>query len=186
MQPDNQQQWSPQAKTGLPTWATILLVLFALLATGFAVYFWQTSQATDIDTEQTVSSTTSRSEPNLDTTPAVRSSQSTSQSTTPVRQLITGQVRQEQAGSDVIVQCHTLTGAIDTLWVRYGNTLSPQNVSDSIQEDFTEGEEGIYTSYPVIIPAEKFEPGKLYSYQCVGSKADQTYRAGIASFSAPQ
>ena len=186
MEPNNQQQWSAPAKTGLPAWATVLLVLFAVTATGLAVYFWQTSQASDATTNQTVSTSATRDEPTLDTTPAVRSSQSTNQSSTPVRQLITGQVRQEQAGSDVIVQCHTLTGAIDTLWVRYGNTLSPQNVSESVQEDFTEGEEGIYNSYPVIIPAEKFDPGKLYSYQCVGSMDGQTYRAGIASFSAPQ
>ncbi len=185
------QSTHPVEKSGIPTWVTVLLVVIAIVGIVAGVYFWQASKVSEVERQaqqlQEQLSAVSAQDAVLGTDSTLSSGSSNSESSArPARQLITGQIRQEQAGSDVVVACHVLTSSIDTLWVRYGNTLSPQKLTDKQQEDFTEGEPNIYNSYSVIIPAEAIEPGKLFSYQCLGSKGSETYRAGIASFTSLQ
>jgi hypothetical protein len=167
-----------------PTWLVVVLSLVAIGGAAAGVYYWQRTDKLELATQnqqlQTqLQSTATTSSSSSQTLGAQRSLPSTA---VVAKQVMTGQVQQEPMMAGTTVACYVLTGSIDTLWVRYGNTLQPKQSTQPIIEDYSQGEPNIYTSYQVPLDMADAQPGTLFSYQCVGSLNRQEFAGGISAF----
>lgn len=98
------------------------------------------------------------------------------------REIITGQARQEAAGEDVFVECYVFGDAVEEIWLRYGNTLAPQNQTARDRDAIGNSEPDLYASAITSIPGAELEPGGIYTYRCFGTANGETVRGGTASF----
>lgn len=98
------------------------------------------------------------------------------------REIITGQARQEAPGEDVFVECYVFGDAVEEVWLRYGNTLAPQNQTARDRDAIGESEPDLYASAVTSIPGAELEPGGIYTYRCFGTANGETVRGGTASF----
>ena len=167
----------------------VLLVVLAIGGVGAGIYFWQQSNISEVEKQNVelqllldnlqVDRAENGSSLRVDQPTESDNSTQTAQLD---KELLTGQVRQEQAGVGVQVGCYVLAGTLTDLSVRYGNTLRPQNSTAKQTDGLGMGEEGVYGNYVVSIPADVVEDGAVYSYQCVGTAESGEVTGGVASF----
>ncbi|CAN5649808.1 hypothetical protein BH23PAT2_BH23PAT2_06740 [soil metagenome] len=184
--PLHQQQPS---RRSFPVAVVVLLVVLAIAGVGAGIYFWQQSNISEVK-KQNAELQLLLDNPQADQAEnrsSLRADQPTesdnsTQTAQLDKELLTGQVRQEQAGAEVQVGCHVLAGTLTDLSVRYGNTLLPQNSTAKQTDELGMGEEGVYGNYVVSIPADAIKDGTMYSYQCVGTTEVGEVTGGVASF----
>jgi type II secretory pathway pseudopilin PulG len=179
-----------QQNSGVSVKVTIIIFII-LIAAGLGVaYFFNQKLANLEEQNATLVSQTqanqTREATGDDDTPLSQPNtdgQSTSPSAnTPDRQIITGQARQEATGEDVLVECYVFGDSVDEVWLRYGNTLVPQEQTPRDADAIGETEADVYGSAVTSIPGSELEPGGIYTYRCYGTSNGETVKGGTASF----
>lgn len=98
--------------------------------------------------------------------------------------LATGQVMQESAGAQAVVDCMEQPGSLTEIWVRYGTDAASLKETAKATNELGLGDAGTMAAYSVIIPAGELTNGQAYHYQCAGTQDGKTVLAGMAMFNA--
>ncbi len=189
-----QQQHQPSQRNNGVSIKVTIIIFIILIAAGLGVGYYFNEKLADLEdqnatlvSQSQVNQANEAVDGSSDTPlnqPIAGTEDSDTRANTPDRQIITGQARQESPGGDVFVECYVFGDSVDEVWLRYGNTLVPQNQTSRDADAIGETEADVYASALTSIPGSELESGGIYTYRCYGTSSGETVQGGIASFTA--